>query len=42
MLRSEEAQQVGHQGDVEDGDDADMERAAQLSRFATDFLEEIL
>src|SRR5436190_13431472 len=41
MFGREQAQQIGHQGDVKYGNDPHMERAAQLPGFAADFLEEI-
>ena len=42
MLGGEEAQEIGHQRHVKDGDDADMESAAQLSGFAREFLKATL
>src|SRR6267378_5805249 len=42
MLRGEKTKQIWHQGDIQNGDDAHMKRAAQLSWFARDFLEKIL
>ena len=42
MTCGKQAQQMRHQRHIEDGDDAQMEGAARLSRFAVEFLEKIL
>ena len=42
MFGGEQAQQIGHQRHVEDGDNSNMQRAAQLPWFAAYFLEKIL
>ena len=42
MLRGEQAHQTWHQRNVEDGNDAEVKDAAQLSGFAAELLKAIL
>ena len=41
MFRGKKSEQMRHQRDIQDGDDAHVQRAAQLSGLAREFLEKI-